>query len=579
MKLRILALDYDGTIAVDGRLDPEVRSAIGDARASGLAVVLVTGRILDDLRCLIGNLRIFDAVVAENGAVLSFPLSGRSSLLAPPVPEAYVRALRDRGVVVHVGSCLVDLDANDAHVALDILQRMELPLVCHFNRGRLMVLPQAVSKATGLRAALQIMRLSTHNAAAVGDGENDHELLRVCEVGAAVAWGSPALRAAADMIVDGDGPAAVAAYVRASSAQNRIVLPQKARRNLLLGRDERGGVVSLAVRGRNVLVAGDPRSGKSWVAGLLCEQLLAEHYSLCVIDPEGDYQELEALPGVVTFGGDDPLPSVHQLRRTLRHADVSVILDLARLDAAAKRAYVDTALTTVTQLRRETGLPHRIVVDEAHYFLGDERQVRVLDPELAGYTLITYRVSGLHDDVLARTECIIVTRETDPTEARLLHARFDGREDVAHWLRVLAGLGMDEAVLLPHGEEAGGQLRRFHIAPRLTRHVRHRHKYLDLCVGASVAFQFASSSRGRHQAVRSLQEMIDVLAASPNEDLAGYARRGDLSKWVEHVIADATLADEVRDLEEGFRLGTIPDFGGAVAHAILQRYQIDEEPT
>ena len=35
MKLSAIALDYDGTIAVDGALDANVRDAIADARRSG----------------------------------------------------------------------------------------------------------------------------------------------------------------------------------------------------------------------------------------------------------------------------------------------------------------------------------------------------------------------------------------------------------------------------------------------------------------------------------------------------------------------------------------------------------------
>jgi hypothetical protein len=44
-------------------------------------------------------------------------------------------------------------------------------------------------------------------------------------------------------------------------------------------------------------VAGDSRSGKSWVTGLLCEQLILYGYCLCLVDPEGDSTSLEALPG------------------------------------------------------------------------------------------------------------------------------------------------------------------------------------------------------------------------------------------------------------------------------------------
>ena len=43
MKFSVLALDYDGTIARDDKVAPEVRTAIAQARAQGLKVVIVTG--------------------------------------------------------------------------------------------------------------------------------------------------------------------------------------------------------------------------------------------------------------------------------------------------------------------------------------------------------------------------------------------------------------------------------------------------------------------------------------------------------------------------------------------------------
>ena len=71
MKLCVIALDYDGTIAHDGVMDPDVRAVIGEVRRHGITVVIVTGRILSDLRAVAGDLRCVDAVVAENGAVFA----------------------------------------------------------------------------------------------------------------------------------------------------------------------------------------------------------------------------------------------------------------------------------------------------------------------------------------------------------------------------------------------------------------------------------------------------------------------------------------------------------------------------
>jgi hydroxymethylpyrimidine pyrophosphatase-like HAD family hydrolase len=200
MSLSVVVLDYDGTIADDGVLHPDVRAAITEARTAGLTVVLATGRILTDLQRVLGDLRLVDAVVAENGAVLAFPDSGRSTVLGA-APSTLVDALREHGVEVAVGECVVEADASAAPIVLELVRKMELPLVLAFNAGRLMILPQGISKATGLSAALRALRLSEHNAIAIGDAENDHALLAACEVGVAVSWGSPALRAAADQVL------------------------------------------------------------------------------------------------------------------------------------------------------------------------------------------------------------------------------------------------------------------------------------------------------------------------------------------------------------------------------------------
>src|SRR6185437_7966576 len=71
MRLTVLALDYDGTIARDGVLDPDVGASIADARERSITVLIVTGRILDDLRRVAGDLGFVDAVVAENGSVVA----------------------------------------------------------------------------------------------------------------------------------------------------------------------------------------------------------------------------------------------------------------------------------------------------------------------------------------------------------------------------------------------------------------------------------------------------------------------------------------------------------------------------
>jgi hypothetical protein len=302
---------------------------------------------------------------------------------------------------------VVDADANEAPRLLEVIRTLELPLVLIFNRGRVMTAPQGVSKATGLHVALETLRLSARNTVAIGDAENDHELLRLAEVGVAVEWGSKALQSTADVMLAGGGPAAVAGYVCQLAIAGSLPNPPRARRRLLLGHLEDGREFSLAVRGRNVLVTGDAKSGKSWVAGLLCEQLILHGYCVCVIDPEGDYSSLEGLPGVTVLGGEDAPPTPRELLRALRYPDRSVVIDLSRLPHDEKLDYVRAVLPALNVLRRRTGLPHRIVLDEAHYYLHDADAPDLLDFERNGYTIVTYCASRLPQALLAGTEVMM----------------------------------------------------------------------------------------------------------------------------------------------------------------------------
>jgi hypothetical protein len=153
MKFSVLAIDFDGTAARGDVLDPEVRAAIGELRAQGIVVILATGRILEDLRRVAGDLHFVDAVVAENGAVVLFPDSGHSTVNGEPPQDNLLAVLGQEGIRIDVGRVVVEADATEAPRILAVVRRLELPLGIAFNRGRLMVLPQTISKATGVRQA------------------------------------------------------------------------------------------------------------------------------------------------------------------------------------------------------------------------------------------------------------------------------------------------------------------------------------------------------------------------------------------------------------------------------------------
>src|SRR5260370_14598647 len=108
LRYRVLAVDYDGTLATQGRVPDDVVGALERVRASGRKVLLVTGRTLPDLRSVFTRIDAFDLVVGENGAVLLRPATGDERVLAEPPSQAFLAALEERGVTpLYVGRVIV----------------------------------------------------------------------------------------------------------------------------------------------------------------------------------------------------------------------------------------------------------------------------------------------------------------------------------------------------------------------------------------------------------------------------------------------------------------------------------------
>jgi hypothetical protein len=375
----------------------------------------------------------------------------------------------------------------------------------------------------------------------------------------------------ADDVIAGTGPDAVAAYIRQVASQPTLSQAQMGRRRLLLGYQHNGDPVSLKVRGRTILIAGEPGTGKSWLAGLLCEQLILQGYCLCIIDPEGDYASLEALPNVITLGGTDPPPKARELLRALRHPDVSIVVDLSKVSHREKAEYLSTLLPLLATIRRQTGLPHKILVDEAHYFLSATSGMGAIDAEFGGYILVTYRISGLDPSIRSAGDCVVmVTRETDPLELEVFRSMCRPCAQLSS-LEVFTELATNEAALLPGAEESHGEIRRFRLASRLTAHVRHQAKYQDMPVPEDQAFVFNADGAGAK--ARTLKSLVGLLSTLPPGQLEGHLRRHDFSQWIGNIFRDRPLAAHVRTLEAGIGRETSSLIVQSIVQGIRARYE------
>jgi hydroxymethylpyrimidine pyrophosphatase-like HAD family hydrolase len=203
-----LATDYDGTVARDGKVDRRTLAGLQRAKDAGLKLLLVTGRELTDLSQTFPHLTVFDRIVAENGAVLFDPSTKDVRLLASPPPPALVSWLTDRLVPMSVGHSVVASTTPYEPVVREAIRALDLDWQIAFNKESIMVLPAAVTKATGLRPALEELGVSATRTVAVGDAENDEVFLSACGLSVAVANALPSLKEQADLVMsqaEGEG--------------------------------------------------------------------------------------------------------------------------------------------------------------------------------------------------------------------------------------------------------------------------------------------------------------------------------------------------------------------------------------
>jgi hydroxymethylpyrimidine pyrophosphatase-like HAD family hydrolase len=210
MRFLALATDYDGTLASEGAVDDETVAALRRLSGTGRKLLLVTGRQLNDLLRVFPDARIFDAIVAENGAVVHRPATGATRVLAPAPDSRFVEALRRRGVdPLWLGQVVVaTVEPNDA-LAKDVIRELGLDLDVILNKGSVMILPASVDKASGLRAALDELGLDQERVVAIGDAENDQAFLAGSGYGVAVANALDPLKATANHVTRGEAGAGV----------------------------------------------------------------------------------------------------------------------------------------------------------------------------------------------------------------------------------------------------------------------------------------------------------------------------------------------------------------------------------
>jgi len=535
--LRYLALacDYDGTLTADGRLAPVTEAVLERARRSGRRVILVTGREFDDLLRVCHRLDLFDRVVAENGGVLFTPSTRQVRSLAEPPPEPLIAMLQRRGVPCSAGRAILSTRQPFETLALEAIRELGLEWHVVFNKGAVMILPPGVTKASGLVEALRELGLSPHNVVGVGDAENDHAFLTLCECAAAVANALPMLKRHADIVLTGLAADGAIELIDELIRDDLRAVSQTIHRHAIpLGIDPQGQPVNLQPSGDIVLLAGASGSGKSTLVMGLLERLAERRYQFCVIDPEGDY---EGFAEALVLGTTERPPAMEEIVRALEQYEQHVVINLLGVPPADRPAWFTALLPSITELRVRTGRPHWLIIDEAHHVLPAASGLAATSPpDLGTCLMVTVRPDMLSRSALEPVTVGLTVGET----ARQSLAQLTEALRAPHAVLPADALAPGEALLWRRA--TAPETVRFHVAPSVVDRRRHQRKYAQGDVGEERSFFFRGPAGALNLRAQNLMVFAQLANGIDDETWLFHLRRHDYSRWFATVIKDDELA-------------------------------------
>lgn len=245
--IRLVAIDQDGTLLnSDGQLSEQNRCAIHQAMEQGVMVIIATGKSPASARGVVTGLGleapgVFTQgliVIAPDGSVLFEEGLARETavsviqfaethhlpilaycnerMLAPqqnhysdllyhhyhePLPEI-VGSLLPWVNKITMNKLLVSDEVNTAATRRALEQLVgDRAIVLQAVKEYLEILPPNTSKGKGLRHLLTHLNIDLTEVLAIGDGENDLEMLQLAGIGVAMGNAGTAVRAVANHIV------------------------------------------------------------------------------------------------------------------------------------------------------------------------------------------------------------------------------------------------------------------------------------------------------------------------------------------------------------------------------------------
>lgn len=213
-KFKMLASDYDDTIATKGQMTDDVKKSLLEVKQAGYLISLVTGRGFDDLLRVCPQIKIFDLVIAENGTILYLTSQDKVEYLAKLPPIEFIAKLMEHRIPFYQNRIMTTVRRNFVERVNALIDKFEFPLhiICHKDYG--LILPLGMNKSTGLGKALLHFDITRNQVIAMGDASNDLDFLDFCGFKVAVGNAEDELKTKADWVATKDRGEGVIEFIQ-----------------------------------------------------------------------------------------------------------------------------------------------------------------------------------------------------------------------------------------------------------------------------------------------------------------------------------------------------------------------------
>ncbi|MCO6438972.1 MAG: DUF853 family protein [Phycisphaerae bacterium] len=203
-----------------------------------------------------------------------------------------------------------------------------------------------------------------------------------------------------------------------------------------------------------ISILGKRGAGKTYIAGVLAEEMLAAKQHVVILDPLDVWWGLRASADgkregypVVVFGGDRqdvPVTGAdgRQIADAIIDHRINAVLSVGHLSKTAQRQFVADFAERLYQKNRDA---LHLMIDEADAFCPQRVQassarcmgavddlVRRGRARGIGVTLITQRSAAINKDVLTQTECLVCVRTKGPQDKDAVRAWVDVHDAPEH---------------------------------------------------------------------------------------------------------------------------------------------------